>query len=442
MLISLEKERLQSISQAQQNQEKTHTKKDRGIKGNDSNHKVKSIQTRNLKLSQFPFCHNQVRQNPAKEKPPTKKNPTSFSLSYSISAHKLPISCVSLHPQKLILASASDDCSWRLHLATELSCDVTCVLIGQVGQMLLTGEGHSDWLSGCCFHPDGSKLATTSGDTTSAAPVRLWDFSKGCCVCTLSIHSQPTWSCSFHSCGHFLASCSADKTARVWDLNSQCRGLTLRGHTASVNSVCFLPFSDLLLTCSSDKTLTLWDTRLGVSTTSINGHLHPCNHAAVSLAGDVFASCDYQGVVNLWDVRKLASAVATVDAGPFSTNQVVFSPSGKMLAVACSDSSVRLVEVDSCAINRLAGHRDVVQSVTFDHTGETVMSSGNDGLINMWLHFFVQNHRNYEAFDDILPLYVCLKLWLKCWRGHTFLGQNEFEDVSWWCYPKMVFTRI
>uniref|UniRef100_A0A665TP28 Uncharacterized protein n=1 Tax=Echeneis naucrates TaxID=173247 RepID=A0A665TP28_ECHNA len=277
--------------------------------------------------------------------------------------------------QKMLISLEKE----RLQSISQLSCDVTCVLIGQVGQMLLTGEGHSDWLSGCCFHPDGSKLATTSGDTT----VRLWDFSKGCCVCTLSIHSQPTWSCSFHSCGHFLASCSADKTARVWDLNSQCRGLTLRGHTASVNSVCFLPFSDLLLTCSSDKTLTLWDTRLGVSTTSINGHLHPCNHAAVSLAGDVFASCDYQGVVNLWDVRKLASAVATVDAGPFSTNQVVFSPSGKMLAVACSDSSVRLVEVDSCAINRLAGHRDVVQSVTFDHTGETVMSSGNDGLINI-----------------------------------------------------------
>lgn len=34
----------------------------------------------------------------------------------------------------------------------------------QVSQMILTGHGHSDWLSGCIFHPDGTKLATTSGD--------------------------------------------------------------------------------------------------------------------------------------------------------------------------------------------------------------------------------------------------------------------------------------
>lgn len=31
--------------------------------------------------------------------------------------------------------------------------------------MILTGHGHSDWLSGCIFHPDGTKLATTSGDS-------------------------------------------------------------------------------------------------------------------------------------------------------------------------------------------------------------------------------------------------------------------------------------
>lgn len=31
--------------------------------------------------------------------------------------------------------------------------------------MLLTGEGQSDWLHGCSFHPDGAKLATTGGDT-------------------------------------------------------------------------------------------------------------------------------------------------------------------------------------------------------------------------------------------------------------------------------------
>ncbi|XP_056260094.1 sperm-associated antigen 16 protein [Seriola aureovittata] len=364
MLISLEKDRVQNNSEARLNHEKTQIKKERSITRSDNTDKAKSPKTRRPKSSQFPICSRRVS--------PNLDPPRSLSLSCSIRAHKLPISCISLHPRKLILSSTSDDHSWRLWV---LPADGE-----KVGQMLLTGEGHSDWLSGCSFHPDGSKLATTSGDTT----VRLWDLCQGCCVSTLSSHSQPTWGCSFHSCDHFMASCSADRTVKLWDLNSQCCCLTLRRHTASVNSVCFLPFSNLLLSCSADKTLALWDARLGVCTTTLSGHLHPCNHAAFSLAGDIMASCDSHGVVNLWDIRRPVSAVATVDAGPLGANHVVFSPSGQTLAVASSDRLVRLVEVDSCAVSSLSGHSDCVQSVTFDHSGDTVMSAGSDGLINVW----------------------------------------------------------
>ncbi|KAK5852494.1 hypothetical protein PBY51_023956 [Eleginops maclovinus] len=299
------------------------------------------------------------------------KTPAPLSLSYSIRAHKLPISCIHLHPRKLILASASDDCSWRLWLLQAHE--------EKVGQMVLTGEGHSDWLSGCSFHPDGGKLATSSGDCT----LRLWDFSQGGCVLTLS-HSRPTWGCCFHSCGHFLASCCADRTARLWDLSSQRCTLTLRRHTASVNSVCFLPFSDLLLTCSADKTLALWDARLGVCTASFQGHQYPCNDSTCSMAGNTVASCDSGGFINLWDIRKSAVARATVDAGPLAANQVAFSPSGRTLAVACSNGLVRVMEVDSLASSSLLGHRDSVQSVTFDHSGGTVLSAGTDGFINVW----------------------------------------------------------
>uniref|UniRef100_A0A3Q1J5C4 Uncharacterized protein n=1 Tax=Anabas testudineus TaxID=64144 RepID=A0A3Q1J5C4_ANATE len=366
MLISLEKDRIQNASEPRLKQEKLQMKKQRSIRrsaGTD-NSPAKSPVKRHPQDSEFPFCSRHENPHPALVNPAKCKTPSSFSLSCSIRAHKLPISSIDLHPRKQLLASASDDRSWRLWALP----------------MVMTGEDHSDWLSGCSFHPDGTKLATTSGDTT----VRLWDFSLGRCVLILSGHSQPTWGCSFHSCGHFLASCSADRTTKLWDLNSQRCRLTLRRHTASINSVLFLPSSNLLLTCSADKTLALWDARLGLCTTILRGHRHPCNHAAFSVASDIMASCDTCGTINLWDIRKPASAVASVDAGPQGANQVAFSPSGKMLAVASSDGLVRLVEVDSCAVTSLSGHGQSVQSVTFDHTGETVMSAGSDGLVNVW----------------------------------------------------------
>ncbi|XP_061592961.1 sperm-associated antigen 16 protein [Cololabis saira] len=309
----------------------------------------------------------------------------SLRLRGSIRAHDLPASCVAAHPGEPLLASGSDDRSWRLWSLRGLRddagvCDVT---EDDVGQLLLTGEGHSDWLTACSFHPDGSKLATTSGDTT----LQLWDLLRrggGRSVLTLRGHRQPAWGCSFHSCGDFLASCSADRTAKVWDLCSHRCRLTLRCHAASVNGVCFLPASNLLLTCSSDRTVVQWDARMAACTVVMRGHGSPCNAVAGSLVTHVVASCDAGGVVHLWDTRKPESPVSTLDVGP-AVNHVAFSGSGAWLAAAGGDGSLRLVEVTPWRVEELAGHAHGggAQGVAF-WGGGTLVSAGRDGRINVW----------------------------------------------------------
>ncbi|XP_026855952.2 sperm-associated antigen 16 protein [Electrophorus electricus] len=289
-----------------------------------------------------------------------------FSLTKAFKAHTMAVSCLALHPRKLVVASASDDQRWRLWGIPE-------------GEMIMTGEGHTDWLSCCSFHPNGGCLATTGGDTT----VRIWDFTKGCCVLTLEGHVHATWGCSFHSCGNFVASCSMDNTVKVWDLNSERCRHTLRGHVDSVNSVMFLPFSNILLTCSADKTLSLWDTRAGLCAQTFYGHKNSCNSAAFNAVGDTVASCDSYGVVKLWDVRNMLTMV-TMDIGPHPSNQVAFSPNGRLLAVANNDGSVKLVEVASLHVSSLCGHTDAVQSVIFDHKGEYLLSAASDGKISIW----------------------------------------------------------
>ncbi|KAL2094270.1 hypothetical protein ACEWY4_008989 [Coilia grayii] len=289
-----------------------------------------------------------------------------FSLMTSVKANNMPISCLALHPRKTIVAASSDDHRWRLWGLP-------------AGEMIMTGEGHSDWLSSCSFHPNGRGLATTGGDTT----VKIWDFAKGCCVLTLEGHTHATWGCSFHSCGDFVASCSMDNNAKVWDLNSERCRYTMRGHVDSVNSVAFLPFSNTLLTCSADKTLSLWDGRTGLCAQTFYGHQHSCNHAVFNSLGDTIASCDSYGVVKLWDVRKV-SAMLSVDTGPHPSNQVALSPCGRTLAVASNDNSVKLIELASSQVTSLVGHEDAVQSVIFDHKGEILMSAGSDGAILVW----------------------------------------------------------
>lgn len=61
--------------------------------------------------------------------------------------------------QQAIVATVSDDETWKVWSVP--NCD-----------LLMSGEGHRDWVSGVTFHPHGTMLATSAGDNT----VKIWDF--------------------------------------------------------------------------------------------------------------------------------------------------------------------------------------------------------------------------------------------------------------------------
>lgn len=77
----------------------------------------------------------------------------------------------------------------------------------------MSGEGHSDWLSAVKFNPEGTTLATSSGDGS----VKVWDLKKANCILTLSDHQQPVWGISWHWSGTVLASAAMDHTVKLWD---------------------------------------------------------------------------------------------------------------------------------------------------------------------------------------------------------------------------------
>ncbi|CAN0510216.1 unnamed protein product [Ectocarpus sp. 8 AP-2014] len=93
--------------------------------------------------------------------------------------------------QQAIVATVSDDETWKVWSVP--NCD-----------LLMSGEGHRDWVSGVAFHPHGTMLATSAGDNT----VKIWDFLQASCATTFTDHTQAVWGVSFHHSGDFLASCS------------------------------------------------------------------------------------------------------------------------------------------------------------------------------------------------------------------------------------------
>ena len=84
---------------------------------------------------------------------------SSFSLQKTFKGHLMSVSDIAIHPKKPVIATASDDTTWKLWSIPN-------------GDLIMAGEGHKDWVAGPSFHPQGTHIAMASGDST----VKLWDF--------------------------------------------------------------------------------------------------------------------------------------------------------------------------------------------------------------------------------------------------------------------------
>jgi len=291
----------------------------------------------------------------------------SFTLQKTFKGHLMSVSNLAMHPKKPMVATASDDCTWKLWSLPE-------------GEIVMSGDGHKDWVAGVNFHPSGTSLVSASGDCT----VKLWSFAQQKCTATFSDHTQAVWDAAFHDTGDFVASCSLDHSARLWDVHSQRCRQTFRGHVDSVNAVVWQPFTNNICTGSSDKTLSIWDARSGLCVQTFYGHFNSCNHVNFNLRGDTIASTDSDGLAKLWDVRMVAELM-TINVGPHPANKSQFDRSGEVLAIACDDGLVKCWNLlDGEEICQLKGHDDSVHAVVFDPFGKFVISAGSDNTFRLF----------------------------------------------------------
>ncbi|NXN47937.1 SPG16 protein, partial [Rhinoptilus africanus] len=163
---------------------------------------AKKIGKRSPKVCKFPV---DTQVNPylehAKENPQPLKS-GEYKLSNVLKVHDLAVSCLALHPQKDVVVTGSDDHRWKMWALPD-------------GNIFGTGEGHTDWLSGCCFHPSGTQPVSSRGDAT----MRIWDFAKCTRILIAEGHGHAEWGCSWRSRGDFVASASMDNTSEIWDIN-------------------------------------------------------------------------------------------------------------------------------------------------------------------------------------------------------------------------------
>lgn len=139
---------------------------------------------------------------------------------------------------------------------------------------------------------------TGNGNSPKAAPVVR-------CVRSIRGHSEPMLDMEFDSTGTFVATGSADRSARVWDMRGGFATHNFRGHSGIVNMVRFHPdpIKLLLVTGSEDCSARVWSLNEKTCLATLGCHMSAITSVAFTLDGLTMATGSRDKVVNFWDIN-------------------------------------------------------------------------------------------------------------------------------------------
>ncbi|KAJ1852831.1 ribosome assembly [Coemansia sp. RSA 1822] len=284
--------------------------------------------------------------------------------SSSLTGHTEAVLSASFSPDGSQLASGSGDTTVRIwDLSTETP-RVTC-------------KGHRNWVLCIGWSPNGRVLASGSMDNT----VRLWDPETGRELGMLGGHRKWITALSWEpqhlnaSCNR-LASSSKDGTVRVWDTTLRRCVLTLSGHTAAVTCVKW-GGDGRIYTGSQDKSIKIWNSD-GTLHKTLSGHAHWVNTLAFST--------DFALRTGAFDHTGKEPSSTDGAQRRAQERYTEASSRGVRLVSGSDDFTMHLwdLSVSSKPIARMTGHQKVVNHVSFSPDGRLIASASFDNSVKLW----------------------------------------------------------
>jgi WD40 repeat protein/energy-coupling factor transporter ATP-binding protein EcfA2 len=245
----------------------------------------------------------------------------------------------------------------------------------QLMPKLITRMTHDDDVYSVAFSPDGGWVASGSADGTA----RVWEAASGREVARMT-HDVLVSSVAFSPDGGWVASGSGDGTARVWEAASG-REVARMTHDGWVSSVAFSPDGGWVASGSWDGTARVWEAASGREVARMT-HYGWVDSVAFSPDGGWVASVSRDGTARVWEAASGREVARMTHDDVVSS--VAFSPDGGWVASGSEDDTARVWEAASGREVARMTHDDRVSSVAFSPDGGWVASGSEDGTARVW----------------------------------------------------------
>jgi WD40 repeat protein len=217
--------------------------------------------------------------------------------------HTDPILDVSFSPDGARIATASG----ALVNADRGDDNTARVWNVETGEEVRRFEGHADAVRAAVFSPDGSRLATGSGNSVISSgdnSVRVWDIETGEETRRFESHTDVVSTLAFSPDGAKLLSGSDDSTTRLWDIETGEEIRRFTGHISYLTTVLYNPDAQTFLSTSDDHTIRLWEIATGEELYRYEAHDSTIWKASLSSGGRALLSASDSAEIYLWRIDR------------------------------------------------------------------------------------------------------------------------------------------